>query len=214
MKKPARVFRALPAASIHHGEVVHWNDEKGYGFIRTSAEQPNIFFHISAFAYQKRRPQKGDQVCFLTRSDKNKISARRVLLMGHENGLFDTLPYDSHTSRSYFTEAAIYALLDMLFYAVLATISTPIAIASGIISVLTVSLYSLDKHASLHNHQRIPEASLHLAALLGGWPGALIARPLLRHKTRKNRFILFFWLSIVVNFFCLYIITWYFAPLH
>lgn len=32
---------------------------------------------------------------------------------------------------------------------------------------------------------RTPENTLHVAELLGGWPGALVAQQLFRHKTRK-----------------------------
>jgi len=35
---------------------------------------------------------------------------------------------------------------------------------------------------------RIPEAVLHVVALLGGSPGALIGQELFRHKTRKHAF--------------------------
>lgn len=203
---------AIMPNDIRRGEIVYWNDEKGYGFIKSGAEKDsNIFFHISTFAYNHRRPEKGERVSFLVETHSKRTNARRVLLAIHEDGLFNTEPYDQKTSRAYLLEAGVYSLVDILFFAVLATISTPIAIASAIISVLTVALYGLDKHAALTNHQRVPEASLHIAALLGGWPGALIARPLLQHKTRKARFIVFFWMSIVVNFFCLYVITWYYA---
>lgn len=212
-KTSATIDNAISLDNIRYGEIVHWNDEKGYGFIKSNIEdEANIFFHISTFAYNHRRPQKGDLVCFLVETTAKRTNARRVLLSIHKDGLESNEPYDKKTSRAYLFEAAVYVMLDMLFYTVLATISIPIAIASAIISVLTISLYSLDKHASLKQSQRVPEASLHIAALLGGWPGALIARPLLRHKTRKSRFIIFFWMSIVVNFFCLYVITWYYTP--
>lgn len=208
----SKLFKSAINEPIYHGEIVHWNDKKGYGFIKTANNEPNIFFHISAFAYQNQRPKKGEQVCFTLQTTEFKTNAKRVLLSGHESGLFDSIPYDLPGKKAYLAEAAVYILLDMLFYAVLSTISIPITLTSLIISGLTFILYSLDKHASLNNHQRIPEASLHIAALLGGWPGALIARPLLRHKTKKNRFIIFFWMSIIVNFFCLYLITWYSVP--
>ena len=199
--------------AVYRGEIVHWNDMKGFGFIKTTEDEPNIFFHISNFAYEQRRPQKGDRIAFLLEKNKNKIQASRIVLDGHEATLFKNTTHDARKTGPYLFEAAIYAILVCLFYISLSTISAPIAVASFIISLMTVSLYSLDKHAALTDQQRVPEASLHIAALLGGWPGALIARPLLRHKTSKNRFIIFFWMSVVVNFACLYVITWKFTPI-
>lgn len=211
-KSSAQPNRKPTAADIYRGEVVHWNDKKGYGFIHTSADKPNTFFHISSFAYHHRRPEKGQQISFLLPDGAS--AASRVVLLGHESALFTAEAYDQHTNKPYLAEAGVYAMLDILFFTVLATISTPICLASIIISILTFMLYSLDKHASIKRLQRVPEGSLHIAALLGGWPGALLARPLLRHKTSKKRFIVFFWMSIFVNFFCLYGITWYFSPLY
>ncbi|HEY8608668.1 MAG TPA: DUF1294 domain-containing protein [Noviherbaspirillum sp.] len=48
--------------------------------------------------------------------------------------------------------------------------------------------YAIDKHAALRRHRRIPERRLHLLALAGAWPGAMLAQQLLRHKTRKQPF--------------------------
>jgi len=75
-----------------------------------------------------------------------------------------------------------------------------------------VALYRYDKRAAEQGTQRIPNSALHLASLLGGWPGALIARPLLRHKLNQKRFRGFFWASIVANFGILYLLIAYLPP--
>ena len=43
---------------------------------------------------------------------------------------------------------------------------------------------------------------LGLIALLGGWPGALCAQSLLRHKNRKVSFQQVFWICVVANAAC------------
>ena len=91
-------------------------------------------------------------------------------------------------------------------------ISLPLGITSAIMSVLTVVLYRYDKRAAEQGGQRIPNTTLHLSSLLGGWPGALIARPLLRHKLNQKRFRGFFWASIVANFGILYLLIAYLPP--
>jgi uncharacterized membrane protein YsdA (DUF1294 family) len=43
------------------------------------------------------------------------------------------------------------------------------------------------------------EQTLHVFALLGGWPGALVAQRWLRHKSKKASFQVAFWVTVVVN---------------
>lgn len=66
-------------------------------------------------------------------------------------------------------------------------------------SLLSVALYAWDKHCAMRKRSRIPEAKLNLFTLLGGWPGALLARYAFRHKTVKQPFVLVFWISVLLN---------------
>jgi uncharacterized membrane protein YsdA (DUF1294 family) len=77
----------------------------------------------------------------------------------------------------------------------------PLAIAGiyAALSVLTFTVYGIDKSAARRGTQRTPEAELHLLALLGGWPGALVAQRVFRHKTRKQPFRAYFWVTVAVN---------------
>ncbi len=69
----------------------------------------------------------------------------------------------------------------------------------ALMSVLSFSLYGLDKRASVRGGWRTPEARLHLVELLGGWPGALLAQRVFRHKTRKTSFRVVFYLAVAAN---------------
>ena len=58
---------------------------------------------------------------------------------------------------------------------------------------LTASLaaavaYRVDKSAAQSGRWRTSERTLHVLALLGGWPGALIGQRVFRHKSRKPSF--------------------------
>ena len=66
-------------------------------------------------------------------------------------------------------------------------------------SVTAFILYRLDKDAAVDGRRRTPEDTLLVIGLLGGWPGALAAQRLIRHKSRKMSFQLLFWMTVVVN---------------
>jgi uncharacterized membrane protein YsdA (DUF1294 family) len=67
------------------------------------------------------------------------------------------------------------------------------------INLATVALYGYDKRAASTNRLRVPENVLHLAALLGGSPAALLSQRMFRHKTSKTSFRIWFWLIVVVQ---------------
>lgn len=66
-------------------------------------------------------------------------------------------------------------------------------------SVVAYLAYARDKRAAESGDWRVPENTLHLFALLGGWPGAFLAQQRLRHKTRKLSFRLGFWVTVLLN---------------
>ena len=68
-----------------------------------------------------------------------------------------------------------------------------------VMSVITFIVYAVDKNAARRNTRRVPEKNLHLLALLGGWPGALLAQQMLRHKSVKQKFRLVFWTTVCGN---------------
>ena len=69
----------------------------------------------------------------------------------------------------------------------------------ALMSAISFSLYGLDKRSSTRGGWRTSEARLHLIELLGGWPGALLAQRVFRHKTRKMSFLVVFYLATAVN---------------
>jgi uncharacterized membrane protein YsdA (DUF1294 family) len=66
-------------------------------------------------------------------------------------------------------------------------------------SIVAFVAYAADKSAARRNAWRIRESTLHLLALIGGWPGALVAQNHLRHKTSKPPFLVVFWASALLN---------------
>lgn len=57
-----------------------------------------------------------------------------------------------------------------------------------LVNAWTILRFWQDKQRALAGERRIPESDLLGLALIGGSPGALLARHLFRHKTRKEPF--------------------------
>ena len=74
------------------------------------------------------------------------------------------------------------------------------------INLITLLLYGYDKYQARNNGFRIPEMGLHLLALIGGSPGALLGQIFFRHKTRKLKFLLVF--LIIVGLQVIMIVVW------
>ncbi|GAF73666.1 unnamed protein product [marine sediment metagenome] len=67
------------------------------------------------------------------------------------------------------------------------------------ITMVTFLIYGFDKHQAKTNAPRIPEIVLHLLALTGGTLGALTGQLTFRHKTRKTKFQIIFWLIAIAQ---------------
>lgn len=78
-------------------------------------------------------------------------------------------------------------------------ISGYVPLALVLVNARTVHLFWQDKRYAREGRRRIPETSLLLMAALGGSPGAIIARPWFRHKTRKQPFSTYLWLIAAVQ---------------
>ena len=69
----------------------------------------------------------------------------------------------------------------------------------GVMSVIAFFAYGFDKAAALRGGRRVSEQTLLTLGFAGGWPGALVAQQIFRHKTRKRSFRRRFWARVVVN---------------
>lgn len=79
-------------------------------------------------------------------------------------------------------------------------------------SLATVLAYGVDKSAAERNRWRVKESTLHMLALVGGWPGALIAQRMFRHKSRKPSFQAGFTITVIVNCLALVLFWWARSP--
>lgn len=89
----------------------------------------------------------------------------------------------------------------LLYVALTLRWQVPWLVGAGYVgmSLLCFLLYARDKAAARASRRRTPERTLHLLALLGGWPGAILAQQLLRHKSSKASFRSAFWGTVALN---------------
>jgi uncharacterized membrane protein YsdA (DUF1294 family) len=98
--------------------------------------------------------------------------------------------------------ALLFACLFLMVVGALAArgdlpVAVPVLYLAG--SLTAFILYRVDKTAAADGERRTPEDTLLVVGLLGGWPGALVAQRMIRHKSRKTSFQLLFWTTVVVN---------------
>lgn len=62
----------------------------------------------------------------------------------------------------------------------------------AVTSLATFAAYGFDK-------RRVPERTLLVLAVAGGWPGAILAQRQFRHKTKKVSFLIAFWVMVVLH---------------
>jgi uncharacterized membrane protein YsdA (DUF1294 family) len=67
------------------------------------------------------------------------------------------------------------------------------------VSMWTFLVYWIDKSAAKLGRWRTKESTLLLLGVAGGWPGAVLAQRVVRHKSRKRSFQVAFWGTVVMN---------------
>lgn len=181
-------------APRYQGRISTWKDEQGFGFISPNGGGPAVFVHVSAFAGRGQRPAVGALVTYHLGANARGPCAEQVAFV-RNRATRESTP----RGRS----VALIAAAGFLVFvgACVLTEKLP-ALVLGLYagaSSLTFLAYALDKSAARKGAWRTQENTLHLFALLGGWPGALVAQQVLRHKSRKTSFRVHFWATVVVN---------------
>lgn len=177
------------------GKITSWNDGKGYGFISPMSGGKQVFIHIKAFSNRNRRPKVGQVVTYdLSSDNRGRPCAAKATLTG------DRLQQNEKKSTSLLSIVVAVIFLVIVAVSVLEDKLPSIILAVYVgLSILTYFLYAVDKSAAKKGAWRTQESTLHLFALAGGWPGALIAQQKLRHKTKKEGFRFVFWITVLLN---------------
>ena len=187
------------------GKVQEWHDDKGYGFITAldeTAAARRVFFHINNYRQAGRRPEIGELVRFKPGPGKDgrpradsvqRAASPRKAPRAKANPSSFEIP----TPAALLLACAFAGFIGWAIQAGRLPVMAGFVIA--LLSAAAYLAYAFDKHAAERGRWRTPETTLHALELLGGWPGALIAQRVMRHKTHKASYRMGFWMAVVAN---------------
>jgi uncharacterized membrane protein YsdA (DUF1294 family)/cold shock CspA family protein len=165
------------------GYIIHFNEEKGYGFIGSDEYEENIFVHITQVKNADELSQ-GQAVEFSIEKTKKGLAAINVIA-----GKKRYSPYLIFGFIALLSTLAIFTYVSQHLQIL---ISYFIAI-----NTTTFVLYGYDKLISSGERLRVPELILQILALVGGSPAALMAQKFFRHKTIKGSFQIVYWIIVI-----------------
>ncbi|NOT88545.1 MAG: DUF1294 domain-containing protein [Lysobacter sp.] len=179
----------------YQGRISDWNDDKGFGFVAPNGGGDRAFVHIKAFARASRRPLDGDLITYaVTRDTRGRLQAHAIRFVG------ETAPVDDRATPGWFGPAfALLFVATMTGTVLTHQLSMNVLLAYAAMSGVAFVAYGRDKSAATAGKQRTPEATLHALGLFCGWPGALLAQRMFRHKSRKREFQGTFWGTVAIN---------------
>lgn len=180
------------------GRITRWKDDQGFGFITPDGGGEPVFVHIKSFTRRRLRPSEQDVVTYtLGTGERGRPQALKVAYPGERRQ-----PRSARRSTGKGTLGLLFGGVFLGFVAVAAMVGRLPLLVAGLyllMSLVAWIAYALDKSAAQRDQWRIQENTLHLFALLGGWPGALAAQQILRHKSKKAAFRFAFWLTVSAN---------------
>lgn len=201
------------------GVVRRWDAARGFGFIRSPGEA-DVFFHIRDFRGAGGPPSEGMAVGFdeihVGGKGPRAMAVHPVAGDGTQRGPSRAAPRRPSSPRSGAAPAGARWVLWLLppWIALLGCglwlQRLPWWGIAAIVALNAVTLfaYAFDKDAAQKGRWRTQEQTLHLFALLGGWPAAGLAQRMLRHKSSKAAFLQVYAATAVLH--CIGLAAWVF----
>lgn len=188
----------------YQGKITDWKDEKGFGFIAPNGGGQQVFVHIKSFSNREQRPVGNELVTYeLTHDAKGRPQANSVAFVGKR--VTPASPSGQANAPLILTAAFLVFVAASVFAGKLPIAVMWVYLAASLVAFIA---YAFDKSAARNDQWRTKESTLHLFSLAGGWPGALAAQRLLRHKSSKQSFQFVFWITVILNCCAL---AWFFS---
>ncbi|MDQ1528690.1 MAG: hypothetical protein QOH77_480 [Actinomycetota bacterium] len=205
MASPLSAPRPHPPVNRRHtGTLATWTHGRGYGFIEPDRGSSQLFVHVSEFPRDGARPTVGAPLEFeVDQRTTGRIRAIRVSGIGGSSQLGSSSTVATGDQRD--TQVVASSAVFFGFLAVFATLEAHWSVPDWVIALYAVTSlsayigYYMDKRAAQARQWRVREGTLLALGLLGGWPGAMLAQQVLRHKTRKIEFRRAFWGTVALN---------------
>jgi len=191
------------------GRITDWNDLRGFGFVSPLHGGERVFFHVSAFPNGSRRPTEGEFVSYTLGTDERGRVCATEVSYAVRHAKRSVLRPQARRSLLIASCVAATFLGAVVLLAIVGRLWWPVVCVYIVTSVAAFYAYKHDKEAAQVSETRTNEWFLILLGLIGGWPGALVARYRFRHKTKKVVFRLGYWLSVGCNVAGL---VWLIAP--
>lgn len=181
-------MRPLPAGSENRkersGQVVDWNDARGFGFIEAPDVHGRVFFHIKDFDTAFGRPLVGDKVVYELTEGRDGRPA------GHLVRFADTVTVRRQAPMRVTVRIVGSLMLATAVVCCVVAGRAPIWLPACYLGagIVSFAAYWVDKRRAERGEWRIAEATLHFIDVVFGIAGGLLAQGILRHKSSKLSF--------------------------
>jgi uncharacterized membrane protein YsdA (DUF1294 family)/cold shock CspA family protein len=185
------------------GVVKNWNDDRGFGFIEPAKGGQELFVHVKAFPMAFGRPTVGTKVTFeVEPTNDGKKRAIKVQPISAAKPATTPSNRRASTSKGWETSSIVALAFFGVSYLVLTLVwKLPLLVGAAYLgmSIVCAGFYWHDKVSARRGEWRTSEGALILMGTMCGWPGAIVAQQLLRHKTTKQSFRTMHWFSVGLN---------------
>ncbi len=195
---------------LRRGQLTKWKDDRGFGFIQPADGSPEVFLHISGLKNVSRRPVLGDTIYYYIAEQDGKIRASNAFILGARLKPVSQSPLSSRKLTMQAEPLRPFPVLEALLLSILPMIGAShfliktgnplLLILYGLMGLVSFVLYADDKSRAKQGAWRIPEKTLILSDLAGGWIGGFIAQRRLNHKVSKSSYQGTFWLVAVMHY--------------